>query len=198
MQTLNFITKEELLNQLESQVIETGIWWSDADIDENGHVDFSNLEGDFIHLTISSEQVDFMKIYGIDLDTFCKEYEVDFVSQTYNGEIEFIHVTKVENLESIKYMGLLQNENVTYIPDLGEGIYAVDAESTKGLENLKTYLSDFSEEKMLLIKGIYTGKYNYCIKGQGHEGYIVFHDKVIPPSNLSFEIIDLNDFFFEY
>ena len=198
MQALNFVTKDELLNQLESQIKETGIWWDESDVDENGIVDISNLESEFKHLTVSSKQIDFMKIHGIDLDDFCRDHEIDFVSQAYDGEIEFIHATRVSNFEDIKQMGLIVNPDATYIPDLGEGIYGVDANSEKGIDNLKTFLMDFNDDEILLVKGIYNGKYNYCIKGENHEGYILFYDKVISPINLSYKIMQLNDFFFEY
>ena len=95
-------------------------------------------------------------------------------------------------------MGLIVNEDSTYIPDLGDGIYGVDRYSDTGIDNLKTYLMEFQEDEILIIKGIYNGKYNYCVKGEDHEGYIVFHDRKINPHNLSFEVIKLNDFFFEY
>lgn len=198
MQMLNFVTKDELLNQLESQIEETGIWWDESDVDEYGNIDFSKLESEFKHLAIDLKQIDFMKIYDIDLSDFCRDHEIDFVSQTHSGEIEFIHATRVSNLEDIKEMGLIINEDATYIPDLGEGIYGADINSDKGIDNLKTYLVDFPEDEILIIKGLYNGKYNYCVKGEDHEGYIVFHDRVISPSNLSFEIMKLNDFFFEY
>lgn len=198
MNIANFISKDELLKQLENQIKETGIWWDESDMDDDGYIDFSNLEGTFKHLIINQKQIEFIKIYDIDLDNFCREHEIDFVSQTCDGTIEFIHATSKSNLEDIKEMGLIVNEDSTYIPDLGDGIYGVDRYSDTGIDNLKTYLMEFQEDEILIIKGIYNGKYNYCVKGEDHEGYIVFHDRKINPHNLSFEVIKLNDFFFEY
>lgn len=198
MKAFNFLTKEELLKQLESQVEETGIWWDESDIDEDGYIDFSNLESEFKHLYIASNQMEFMKIYDIDLDDFCREHEIDFTSKVYNGEIEFIHATSKSNLEDIKYMGLIVNEDATYIPDLGEGIYGVDASSAIGIDNLKTYLMDFQEDEIVLISGVYNGEYNYCIKGEDHEGYIVFRERKIAPENLTFKIMKVEDFMLNY
>lgn len=198
MKAFNFLTKEELLKQLESQIEETGIWWDESDIDKDGCVNFSNLENDFKHLAITSKQMEFMKFHDIDLDDFCREYEIDFTSQVYDGEIEFIHVTSKSNLEDIKHMGLIVNEDATYIPDLGEGIYGVGAESNIGIDNLKTYLMDFQEDEIVLISGVYNGEYNYCIKGEDHEGYIVFRERKIAPENLTFKIMKVEDFMLNY
>lgn len=198
MQMLNLISKEELLNQLKNQTRETGIWWNESDIDEDGYIDFSNLEGEFKHLVVSQKQIEFAKMYDIDLDDYCRENEIDFMSQTHNSEIEFLHATRVLNLENIKQMGLIVNDDATYIPDLDEGIYAVDIASSKGIDNLKTYLVDFPDEEILLVKGVYEGSYNYCVKGEDHEGYIVFHDRKVGPEGLSFEIVKLEDFFLRY
>ena len=198
MQISNFITKEELLKQLKNQTEETGIWWSEADLDEDGLVDFSNLEGETKHLVVTQSNLDFMKIYDVDLVDYCRENEIDFVSKTNNSEIEFIHATRVSNLEDIKHMGLIINDEATYIPDLGEGIYGVDVDSEIGIDNLKTYLVDFPDNNMLLIKGRYKGEYNYCIKGEDHIGYLVFKERRIPPENLSFEIIKVSDFMMKY
>ena len=195
MTITNFISKEDLLKQLNSQIEYTGIWW-ESEIEKENCTDFSSMDYEFKHLVVKSNQKDYLKIYDICLNSFCEENKIDFISESYDSEIEFLHVTSKSNLDDIKSLGLIHINN-DYIPDLGEGIYAVDINSSKGLDNLKTYLVDFKEDDILIITGTYNGRYNYCIKGEGHEGYLVLHDEVKPES-LSFEIKSLNDFFFEY
>lgn len=192
------ISKQELITQLTQQIEDTGTWWDDSDVDENGNVDFSNLEYEYKHLVISSNQMDLIKMYDISIDDFCNENEIDFVSKTCEGTIEFIHTTRKSNLENIKQIGLIVDYEACFIPDLGEGIYGVPIDSEKGIDNLKTFLVDFDENEIPLIKGSYNGKYNYCFKGDLHQGYIVFHNKKIGPENLYFEVISVDDFLLNY
>lgn len=194
----SIISKEDLLKQLSEQIQDTGVWWDESDVDENGNVEFSNLDNEYRHLVVDRVQLDLMKIYGICLDDFCKENNIDFVSETCKAEIQFLHVTRKSNLENIKHMGLIVDDNACFIPDLGEGIYGVDVDSMKGVDNIKTFLVDFPDRELLLIKGVYEGGFNYCIKGENHEGYIVFHDRKISPKSLSFEIMAVEDFLLRY
>lgn len=166
MNSNNLISKEELISKLAKQISNTGIWWDESDMDDDGYIDFNNLENEYRHLVLDSNQKKLIKMYGISLDDFCKENNVDFVSETHESEIEFIHVTKKSNLNCIKQMGLIVDDEACFIPDLGEGIYGMDSSSEIGIDNIKTFLVDFPEDEILLIKGTYKGKYNYCFKGE--------------------------------
>ncbi len=95
-------------------------------------------------------------------------------------------------------MGLIVDDEACFIPDLGEGIYGVDINSEIGMDNIRTFLVDFPENELLLIKGVYRGRYRYCFKGENHEGYLVFCSRRIDPKDLSFEVINVDDFFFKY
>lgn len=198
MNVNNLISKEELLKQLVKQIENTGVWWDESNMDEDGNIDFSELENEYRHLVLDINQRDLMKMYDISLDDFCKNKEVDFVSETHESEIEFIHVTKKSNLENIKHMGLITDDEACFIPDLGDGIYGVDRNSEIGIDNIKTFLVDFPENELLLIKGMYRGRYNYCFKGENHEGYLVFWNRRIDPKDLSFEVMNVDDFLFKY
>lgn len=188
------ISKEEFLNQLISQIEYTGVLYNESDIDDKGNIDFEELDYDYKHLAINYKQQDLIRLHDIDIDEFCREQEVDFVSEIDEFEIDFIHVTKKSNLENIKQLGLIVDPKSKFIPDLGVGIYAVPIGSERGLDNLKTFLEDYCEDEILVITGTHKGKYTHCIKGEGHEGYIVFKDSKISPENLSFEIMNIYDF----
>lgn len=193
-----FISKEELLAQLINQVENTGVWWDELDLDEHGNIDFDNLESEYRHLRINSVQKDLMKMHGICMDDFCRDNNINFVSETNNSEIKFIHVTRKINLKSIQDNGLIVDLKSCYIPDLGTGIYVVPIDSRKGIDNLKIFLEDFPDEDILLIEGVYEGDYTYCFKGEGHEGYVVLKNEKICSDNLIFKTMSLSNFLLNY
>lgn len=188
------ISKEEFLNQLINQIEYTGVLFNESDIDDNGNIYFKELDYDYKHLVLNYVQQDLIKLHNINIDEFCRDNEINFVSEIDDFEMDFIHVTKKSNLESIKQLGLIVDQESNFIPDLGVGIYAIPIGSEKGLDNLKTFLEDYCEDEILLITGTHKGKYTHCIKGEGHEGYIVFKDPQISPENLSFETMNIYDF----
>lgn len=198
MKLNGLMSKNELLCNLDNQVEKTGIWWDQDDLDEYGEVNIDSLDYGYKHLIIDSQQKELIKLQEIDLDKYCIEHNINFVSEKRNSEIEFIHITKKSNLKEIKRMGLLSNCEANFIPDLGIGIYGVDANSEIGIDNVKTFIMDTSEGEIVVINGIYRGKYNYCFKGEGHEGYIVFEDELIEPEQLSFKIVEVDDFLLNY
>ena len=73
------------------------------------------------------------------------------------------------------------------------GIYVVESDCYEGLDNIKTFFEDYSEDDILVVKGKYDSLYTKCIYGLGHEGYIVLSESV-KPSSLSLEIMSVEDF----
>lgn len=149
------------------------------------------------HLVISKEELSYITNQECSLDRLCSKYSIDFVSVIEEGDLDFIHISKECNKNSIKSKGLI-NINRGYIPDLGVGIYVVDSDDLVGLDNVKAYVSEHMDGlTLLLVKGTYNGVYKRCIYGEGREGYIVLNDDV-PYSALSLSVVDIDDFLLYY
>lgn len=150
-------------------------------------------------------------VLAVDLDVSTQEFadlldelkiqlKVDFISKLMRQSLEFIHVTSVENVNSILENGLIPSKG-NYVSDLGQGTYVVNEDDVKGIENLKNYvvsqylnydnlifleeeeLEFLEEQEIAIIKGYYSGTIKECLWGYNHEGYIVINE-VIPPEQL--------------
>lgn len=151
----------------------------------------------FTQVVISEQYLQELKEREITMESLCKHNSFDFVSlQLDEAELQFLHVTSLHNLQSIKTHGLRYKAN-DYIPDLGEGIYLVDRNSIEGMENLKDYLTDFEDDELAVITGTFVGSIQYCIHGEGHKGYVLVKD-TIKPEDLSIEIMKTSDFLYNY
>lgn len=110
------------------------------------------------------------------LDKLSNDLEVDFISVEKEGKLDFIHISNIEYKNDIEKYGLFYGEG-----DLGTGIYIVDKNNTEGIDNLKTFISEsfnYDEEKLLVVKGKYNGKYIECIYGYNHKGYVVVKNEI--------------------
>lgn len=132
-------------------------------------------EGDFLfnHLIFTEEE--YNKIEN--LDKIIEEKDIDFVSVEREGNVTYCHITAIDNYDSIDKQGLIYSQNSVWVGDLGRGIYAVQKDDFKAIDNLKTYVAEtIEDDSILIVKGNYTGRYNECVHGYGHEGYIVFKE----------------------
>lgn len=137
---------------------------------------------------------------------------VDFISMEKEGVIDFLHVSKPEFEESIIKKGLLVNRE--YIADLGRGIYLINVCQQEAWTNLENYVissicgseTDYldevdldllSEVELLIITGKYNGRYNICVDGWGHEGYVVVKN-TIEPDILDIEMVNARHFVENY
>lgn len=196
MENLN--SKESLTQFLLNNKVElTGfvneIDWEEVDYDDiiKNKEEYSITE----HLVISLKEKELIIKYFDSIEAFCKETNIDFVSEEVDGkDIEFMHLSSVHKEHSIRKNGLLE-KYCSDEADLGFGIYAIESNCDKGLDNLKTFFEDYSDDNVLVIKGKYDSFYTKCIYGEGHEGYIVLTED-IDPSKLSFEIMKVDDFLY--
>ena len=145
------------------------------------------------HLIISSKEKDLIISFFGSIENFCKETNVDFVSEEItDNHIEFIHLSDVFKADSIKSKGLLAC-HCSDVVDLGFGIYAIESNDEIALDNLKTFFEDYMYDEVLVVKGKYNSSYTKCIYGEGCEGYIVL-DEDVEPAKLSFKIMKVDDF----
>lgn len=122
------------------------------------------------------------------------------ISVKKNDTIDFIHVSLLENKNAIETTGIIASNN---IGDLGQGVYAVyksGLEAIIGMENLKDYVSEQydNENFVIVVTGTYTGEYLECIHGKNHEGYLVLKENVLVENINDIEIVDIDNFFFDY
>lgn len=145
------------------------------------------------HMVISKKEKESILEYYDSIEKFAKENNIDFISEEINGtSINFMHLSDIRKEQSIRKNGLL-GQYCSEEADLGFGIYAIESNCSKGLDNLKTFFEDYDKEKVLVIKGTYNLSYTKCIYGEGHEGYLVLEDN-IHPDKLSMEIMNIDDF----
>lgn len=188
-------SKEELTQFLLKNKVElTGfIGEVDEDMEYNDIIKNKNEYCITEHMVISKKEKESILKYYDSIEKFAKEHNIDFISEKINGNsINFIHLSDIRKEQSIRKNGLLCSY-CSYEADLGFGIYAIESNCYKGLDNLKSFFEDYEKEEVLVIKGIYNSSYTKCIYGQGHEGYIVLEDDV-PPTKLSMEIMNIDDF----
>ena len=148
----------------------------------------------FSCLSLSKEEYDEID-NSIGIEVFCKQHDISFITIKYNKTINFIHYSDVDNEEDIKRLGLI-NVDSDWVPDLGLGIYVIEEKDIDALDNLMDYFGEKDdEEELLKVTGTYTGPYEECIYGEGHEGYILIpHD--VKPDNIDTEIICFEEIFY--
>lgn len=95
---------------------------------------FNNGEFIFKNLILAPEEYQEVD----DLEKLAKQNQVDFICVEKEGEIDYIHMTDIDNIESIEEKGIINDKD--NIPDLGAGIYVVEKHNLEGIENLKIYL----------------------------------------------------------
>lgn len=152
----------------------------------------------FRHLILTVEQWEMiMENLAEDFEVFCRQERIDFVSVQRQGDLDFLHLTSVENLDSISSVGLSASPfegTVSWISDLGEGIYVISEDDLIGLDNLQTYCMDWKEDEVSIVTGSYVGPYLECVKGFQHEGYVVLQTSCIKGSDLETNIESLDEF----
>lgn len=150
----------------------------------------------FKHLILSEEEFENIN-NDLGIDTFAFKNGIDFISVRYNGEIDFIHYTSIDNKESIEEKGLIQIDN-QWIMDLGRGTYVIEDNDDVAEDNLYTYFEEKDDDdEVLKIEGVYKGEYIKCEYGIGHEGYIVISNN-IPPSDIFCEETTYGEEFFNF
>ena len=82
-----------------------------------------------------------------DLKKLAKQHQIDFICVKREGEVNYTHLTDVENVNFIEQNGLKKKDVVS---DLGIGIYVVDKNNYEGIDNLKTYFKDYEKMKYIL------------------------------------------------
>lgn len=136
----------------------------------------------------------------------------------FEENLKGIHVTKVENADSIRKVGLKipQNNN---IPNLGKGIYGIrnmnhteyqskEPFGSDGHESLSEWVLDsfgmceyegeeyeekLKSTKICVVEFAYTGRYRECIYGEDHVGYIALNTD-IAPEDVRVEIMSLEEY----
>ena len=88
--------------------------------------------------------------------------EIELITEKYDNELEFIHLTYTDCIDSILDFGFYANEG-----NMGFGVYAADYNDSNSIRQLRFFskASLFSgEEKAIVVKGKYSGPYLKCIK----------------------------------
>ncbi|WP_275372535.1 hypothetical protein [Clostridium tertium] len=139
--------------------------------------DLNQAEGCvFRHLVLDEYQLDEIKERGYTLFDIAEDLNIDFISLKRNKEIEFIHITSLENKNSIEENGLVIRES-SHIPDLGSGIYVISEDTSyeEAIANLKDILEETygRNDTAAVVRGHYSGPYSECVYGDNHHGYIV-------------------------
>lgn len=147
--------------------------------------------GGFLFKNLILTQQEYSQV--TDLKKLAEQHQVDFICVEREGEVNYIHLTDVENVDFIEQNGLKKKDVVS---DLGIGIYVVDKNNYEGIDNLKTYFEDYEKDEIVVVTGFYVGKYLECVYGYGHVGYIVINTDKIEYNDI--DIIKIEDFLFEY
>lgn len=113
------------------------------------------------------------------------------------GEVAFVRVSSTHMYQDILENGIYHIDE-DYIMDLGRGIYAAEFNNECGVDNIKTYIENFETEDILVITGVYTGRYYECITIGDHQGYLLFKQPI--PSECIQEVIQttVSDFLYDY
>lgn len=125
---------------------------------------------------------------------------IDFVSSKERGEINFLHISSLDNEESIWEKGLIISTG-DYTNDLGVGVYVVDVDDDIAIDNLKNYVESHfedGEERFLVVTGTYEGDYLLCQTGYGHEGYIVIKESIPSDKINDIQKVSVDHFICEY
>lgn len=157
-------------------------------------IEFTGFAVDeFMFKNLILTQQEYLQI--TDLRTLAEQNQVDFISVETEGEINYIHLTDIDNIDFIEQNGLTKKNDIS---DLGIGIYVVDKNNFDGVDNLKTYFEDYDydDDDIAIVTGNYQGKYLECVYGYGHKGYIVINADKIEYNNI--DTINIEDFLFEY
>lgn len=59
------------------------------------------------HLVVNKEELSYIINQECSLDRLCSKYSIDFVSVIEEGDLDFIHISKECNKNSIKSKGLI-------------------------------------------------------------------------------------------
>lgn len=164
---------------------------------------YKNVEKDCIFRHAILTQQEWEKLNSSNtFEDFISTNQLDFISIQEEREIEFLHITSPEHLESIRSNGLCikrsKEQNNHFIPDLGEGIYVIEKDNETAIDNLKTYLEEKEEDEIMIVEGDFKGKFTRCVWGLDHEEYIVINS-TIPEKDLSnWYDMKIEDFLFDF
>lgn len=97
------------------------------------------------------------------INTNTQEYSIidSLVLKKELGELDFIHLTYYDCIESILKNGFYPGEG-----NMGDGVYCVNLNDSNGIRSLRLFsISDMyeGEDKVGIIFGKYSGNYTECI-----------------------------------
>lgn len=153
----------------------------------------------FKHLIIKNKEEGKYDLNYEKYKEIAKVLKIDFLSVSRNGEISFLHVASIHSFDFIDKNGLKPLID-DFVLDLGQGLYVISKEINYdvAIENLLNYVAEeIEDEKLLVIKGKYNGKFTECVFGEGHEGYIVLKSSV-PREDIEIIEMSVDDFLWNF